>query len=177
MDQKLSVESSNKHKSKHNPLHRMPVFVSPIKQQDSNPVWTNCQFELPLKNGNLEDGQPVRIFLRVNEDSTAIENIIPVFPSGGNDQLLGYGPLDVMSLCLGQNPVTGLSTPGVIDEWVPIRLPADMEESPFSGTSITEQEMLLQHAKNGGRDDLKKPSKKKQDDRNKIMGRVRILVT
>jgi hypothetical protein len=82
-----------------------------------------------------------------------------------------------MSLCLGQNPVTGLSTPGVIDEWVPIRLPADMEESSFNGTSITEQEMLLQHAKNGGRDDLKKPSKKKQDDRNKIMGRVRILVT
>ncbi|KAL3924287.1 MAG: hypothetical protein SGILL_001139 [Bacillariaceae sp.] len=182
LDRKMPAKStSNKykvHKPK-NPLHQMPAFTSPVKQQDSNPVWTNCQFELPLKKGVLEDGQPVRIFLRVDEDSTAIENIIPGIPSGGNDRLLGCGTLDVTSLCLGQDPLTGRSSAGVIDEWVPIRLPADMEDSPLKGTSITEQEMLLQHAKNGRCDDLKKPpkNKKKQEARNKITGRVRILVT
>jgi hypothetical protein len=158
-----------------NPLHQTPAFMSPVKQQDNNPVWTNCHFELPLKKGVLQDGQAVRIFLRVDEDATAIENIIPGIPSGG-DRLLGVGTLDVTSLCLGQDLATGRSSSGVIDEWVPIRLPADIEESLV--TTAKEQDMLWQHAKNGG-GDLKKPPKKgnKDEDKNKIMGRVRILVT
>jgi hypothetical protein len=189
LDRKMPAKTSNKHKQvqfdqqqqKKNPLHQMPMFVSPVKQQDSNPVWTNCQFELPLKKGVMVDGQPIRIFLRVDEDATAIERI-PGIPSGG-DRLLGVGTLDVSSLCLGQVPVTGRPSAGVIDEWVPLRLPADIEEeaAAYMMTSITEQEMLWQHAKNGGGGELKKPpppkSKSEKEERNKIRGRVRILVT
>lgn len=181
LDRKMPARSSSKKKQfqqqQSNPLHQMPVFVSPVKQQDSNPVWTNCQFEIPLKKGVLEDGQQVRIFLRVDEESTAIEKI-PGIPSGG-DRLLGVGTLDVTSVCLGQFPATGRASAGVIDEWVPIRLPTDIEEEAASlMTNATEQEMLWQHVKNGGGDLKKPPPKSKgEDERNKICGRVRILVT
>ncbi|KAG7362197.1 hypothetical protein IV203_025863 [Nitzschia inconspicua] len=181
MDRKMPAKSSSKkkqlHRQQQNPLHQMPIFVSPVKQQDSNPVWTNFQFEMPLKKGVLEDGQPVRIFLRVDEDATAIEKI-PGIPTGG-DRLLGVGSLDVTSLCLGQVPVTGRASAGVIDEWVPIRLPSDIEEEEASMMSCAaEQELLWQHAKNGG-GELKKPPPKvrSEEERNKIRGRVRILVT
>ena len=169
--------NNNKHRIK-NPLHQMPTFVSPIKQQDNNPVWTNCHFTLPFKKGLLEDGSPVRIFLRVDEDGTAIENIIPGIPSSG-DRCLGIGFLDVTSLCLGQDPTTGRPSAGVIDAWVPIKLPPkdDQGDEPML-LGVEEQELLWKSAKSGRSDDLKKPSKtQKDDERNKIMGRVRILVT
>jgi hypothetical protein len=170
-----SKDNRNKYRIK-NPLHQMPTFVSPIKQQDNNPVWTNCHFTIPVKKGVLEDGQPVRIFLRVDEDGTAIENIIPGIPSSG-DRCLGIGFLDVTSLCLGQDPTTGRPSAGVIDAWVPIKLPPKENESEPMLLGIEEQELLWKSAKSGRSDDLKKPSKTNTDERNKIMGRVRILVT
>jgi hypothetical protein len=162
-------------------LHQLPTYISPVKQQDNNPVWTNCRFEIPLKKGVLDDGQPVRIFLRVDEDATAIENIIPGIPSaGGNARLLGIGFLDVTSLCLGQVPVTGRSSAGVIDAWVPIRLPPKQDSNDDNEPmllGVEEQELLWKQAKSGkGSDNLKKPMKT-EDERNKIMGRVRVLVT
>lgn len=123
------------------------AFVSPVVPNDNNPVWANCQFEIPLKKGALQDGQPVRIALRVDEDATALENIIPGIPSsGGAARLLGIGKLDVTSLCLGQNPATGKPTVGVIDTWVPIRLP-DEHEQDISGALDGVDEKLLLHKK------------------------------
>lgn len=90
-----------------NPLHLMPSFVSPVVQQDSNPVWNNTAFDLPLQKGALDDGQSVRIFLRVDEEATAIENFVPGIPSSGADaRLLGVGRIDVTSLCLGTSSLS-----------------------------------------------------------------------
>lgn len=158
-------------------------FVSPVVPNDNNPVWTNCQFEIPLKKGVLHDGQSVRIALRVDEDATAIENIIPGIPSaGGAARLLGIGNLDVTSLCLGQNPATGQQTTGVIDTWVPIKLP-DEHEQDFSGGAYTSvDENLLLH-KSIAVDDLDQkmaatPSKKEDsDDEKSAIPRVRLSIT
>ncbi len=156
-------------------------FVSPVVPNDNNPVWTNCQFEIPLRKGILEDGQPVRIALRVDEDATAIENIIPGIPSaGGAARLLGIGNLDVTSLCLGQNPATGQQTTGVIDTWVPIKI-RDEHEQDFAGVAYDSvDENLLLH-KSAAVDDLDQkmaaaPSKK-GDSENSAIPRVRLSIT
>jgi hypothetical protein len=169
------------------PLHQIPTFVSPVAPQDNNPVWTNCSFHMSLRKGAFHDGHPIRLFLRVDEDATALENILPGIPSSGGDaRLLGVGYVDLSSLCLGQVPLTGRADTGVIDAWVPIRLPD--EDPPMLGGSLAEQTLLLQevaagkHNKKGsdnsGDTDLKQASKvAAQSDKNKVMGRVRILVT
>mmetsp|Transcript_18797 Transcript_18797/g.42960 ORF Transcript_18797/g.42960 Transcript_18797/m.42960 type:complete len:270 (+) Transcript_18797:147-956(+) len=120
-------------------------FVSPVVQNTNNPVWTNCQFEIPLRKGALEDGQPVRIALRVDEDATAVENMIPGIPSaGGVDRLLGIGHLDVTSLCLGQDPATGRPAIGVLDTWVPIGHSDEQEQEPLAATGRVDDELLYQ---------------------------------
>mmetsp|Transcript_7021 Transcript_7021/g.17132 ORF Transcript_7021/g.17132 Transcript_7021/m.17132 type:complete len:470 (-) Transcript_7021:948-2357(-) len=124
--------------------HDYSSFVSPVVPNDNNPVWTNCQFEIPLKKGALQDGQPVRIALRVDEDATTIENIIPGMPKG-DARFLGIGNLDVTSLCLGQNPATGRPTTGVIDTWVPIRLAEDEQE--FDAYDSLDEKLLLHNNK------------------------------
>lgn len=156
------------------------AFVSSVVPNDNNPVWTNCQFEIPLKKGALQDGQPVRIAMRVDEDATALENIIPGIPSaGGVARLLGMGYLDVTSLCLGQNPATGRQTTGVIDTWVPIQRP-DEREMPATFESA-EEEFLSQ--KKLPPDDLDKkpaPSAKNEEDGEKSESktmRVRVSIT
>jgi hypothetical protein len=185
-DQKMPAKQQQRQQQKkRGPLHQMPAFVSPVMPQDNNPVWTNCHFNLSLRKGSFQDGQPIRLFLRVDEDATALENILPGVPSSGGDaRLLGVGYLDLSSLCLGQVPLTGRAEAGVIDAWVPIRLPD--EEPPLLGGSLAEQNLLLQEvaaaasgkasSRNVG--DLKQASQAGAEaDRNKIMGRVRVLVT
>lgn len=162
-----------------NPLHLMPSFVSPVVQQDSNPVWTNCHFELPFHKGALDDGQPVRIFLRVDEEATAIENFFPGVPSAGtNGRLLGTGKIDVTSLCLGQIPVNGRPEAGVVDTWVPIRLPEENEDLQMSGLAgLTQQELLYNTTGENPKAAAAKQRAAEEERRNKIMGRVRVLVT
>ena len=106
---------------------KFSTFVSPVVPNDNNPVY-DCQFELNMKRGAFQEGEPVRILLRVDEDA-GLESMLPgIASAGGAARLLGIGQLDVTSLCLGQNPATGRPTTGLIDAWVPIRLPDEQEQ-------------------------------------------------
>jgi hypothetical protein len=180
-DQKMPAR--HRQHSKKGPLHQKPAFVSPVVPQENNPVWTNCHFGLGLRKGSFQDGQPIRLFLRVDEEATALENILPGIPSSGGDaRLLGVGCLDLTSLCLGQVPLTGRAEAGVVDAWVPIRLPED--GPPELGGSVAEQRLLLHEAASAAsgkaslHGDLKQASKAgAAAERNKVMGRVRVLVT
>jgi len=169
-----------------NPLHLMPSFVSPVVQQDSNPVWNNTAFDLPLEKGTLDDGQSVRIFLRVDEEATTIENLVPGIPSSGGDaRLLGVGRIDVTSLCLGQTPCNGRPESGVIDAWVPITLPEDDDDDDDDGsnngsdnmTGLTQQELVYNATFKNPKELAAKQRAAEEERRNKVMGRVRVLVT
>ena len=127
-------DNSNNDKVSVKGVHRrhqfLSTYVSPVVPNTNSPVWTECQFELPLRKGALHDGAPVQLFLKVEEDSTTLENIIPGIASAGTmAKLLGIGQLDVTELCLGQHPLTGRPVTGVLDAWVPIRLPDEHEQS------------------------------------------------
>ncbi|KAL7558524.1 hypothetical protein ACA910_008118 [Epithemia clementina (nom. ined.)] len=103
---------------------RGDVQKSPIISQNNNPVWDNVSLAFPLrKNAMPVDGMRILVKLRVDEDSTAVENL---FPIGGNHQypgrLLGMGEIDVTDLCLGQTK-QGQALPGIQDAWIPISLP------------------------------------------------------
>jgi hypothetical protein len=163
---KFSVDGATS-TSTMNMLHQLPTYVSPVVPKTNNPVWADCQFELPLHKGAFQDGEPVRIFLRVEEDSTPLENMIPgIASAGGVARLLGVGHLDVTNLCLGQHPITGRPiTEGVLDAWVPIKLPDEQEQKPFIALGAHD-------------DELKKPSYPiKGDKANGMGGRVRVLIT
>lgn len=154
-------------------------FVSPVVQNNNDPVWTNCQFHIPLKKGALEDGQPVRISLRVDEDATALENMIPgISSAGGVARLLGIGHLDVTSLCMGQNAATGRPTTGVIDAWVPIRLPDEKEQEQPAGWGTIDEDLLLHKKPEYDILDKKKPAfPNKQGGEESGPARVRVLIT
>lgn len=119
-DSNVSDEDSKPSAKPQSPNENSPFFVSPIIPHNDNPVWTNCVFELPLPKGALKDGQPIRLALRVDEDATVVENILPGVPSGGDSRLLGTGCLDITSLCLGQIVDSGQPQVGVLDTWVSI---------------------------------------------------------
>lgn len=181
-DKKLSARGGG---SGENVFHQFSSFVSPVVPNNNNPVWTNCQFGIPLKKGALEDGQPVRIALRVDEEATALENIIPGIPSaGGVARLLGIGCLDVTSLCLGQNPATGRPTTGVIDAWVPIELPDEREQGNPVSWRTMDEELSLQNGIEYDAMDKKKASVPNKEDGSESKpggmggrGRVRVLIT
>ena len=177
-DRKISAKVSG-----YSTSHQFSPFVSPVVPNNNKPVWTNCKFEIPLRKGALQDGQPVRIALRVDEDATALENMIPgIASAGGFSRLLGVGCLDVTSLCLGQNPATGLPITGVIDEWVPIRLPDDKEQEPPVAWGNVDEELLLQKKRDYVDFDKKKASVSNKEDElgskpRAMGGRVRLLIT
>mmetsp|Transcript_14429 Transcript_14429/g.30027 ORF Transcript_14429/g.30027 Transcript_14429/m.30027 type:complete len:397 (+) Transcript_14429:158-1348(+) len=177
-DRKISAKVSGD-----STFHQFSSFVSPVVPNSNKPVWTNCKFEIPLKKGALQDGQPVRIALRVDEDATALENFIPgIASAGGVARLLGVGCLDVTSLCLGQNPATGLPITGLIDEWVPIRLPDDNEQEPPVAWGTVDEELLLQKKVDYVDVDKKKASVFNKENgfgsKPRAMGgRVRVLIT
>lgn len=141
-------------------------IVSPMIERDNNPVWDHCQFEFPLRKGALPtDGQRVRLCVRVDEDSTALENILPGVPTGGDARLLGIGYLDVSDLMLGQDANTGQALPTVIDEWISLSLQGR--------TMPTEVQEFLYHKE----DPLKPPGKARPPEPPKETGRVRLLVS
>lgn len=152
------------------PFELPPNFVSPIIPQDSNPVWTNCVFDLALMKGMWQDSQPIRLAVRVDEDGTMVENFLPGVPSGGDSRLLGTGSLDLTSLCLGQivkGPGLGQPQVGVLDTWIPIK---KVGESSLKGKRM-EQDAKHQGLKKHILDDDLKA------ENNDVMGRVRVLVS
>ena len=147
-----------------------PCFVSPVIPHDDNPVWTNTYFDLKLPKGVLRDGQPIKLQLRVDEDATAVENILPGVPSGGDSRLLGTGEVDLTSLCLGQMVETGQPQAGVLDAWVPIYLRPKHQEKQRQDAEMTLRQL---------NDPVKKspPAKDRENSANTPTGRVRVLVS
>ncbi|VEU40158.1 unnamed protein product [Pseudo-nitzschia multistriata] len=178
---------------------RFSSFVSPVVPNNNDPVWNNCVFEIPLQKGALGDGQPVRISLRVDEDATAIENMIAIpgigIAPGPRDRLLGVGGLDVTALCLGQNPATGRPATGVVDAWIPIKHPdddgeefgeeeRDDDDDAASQQARSEEELLRrkQDSVYGGPGGEAKPAAAATSGEGTVLrkrsgGRVRVLVT
>lgn len=135
------------------------TFASPVIPQNDNPVWTNCQFDIPLGKGRFNDGEPIFLQLRVDEDVTAVEYLIPT----AQDRLLGFGFLDMTSLCLGQQTFSGQAQVGVLDTWVPITMPE-------KGKAQSDEQKNEQ-------DTLKKPASTNNGNNNNVVGRVRVLVS
>ena len=104
---------------------------SPVVPHNDNPVWDNFSLDYSLhKNSMPIDGMRIVVKLRVDEESTAVESILPVGggAGGGDDsRMLGVGQLDVTDLCLGQTK-QGLALPGIQDAWLPLHLPRRGEE-------------------------------------------------
>lgn len=150
-----------------------PCFVSPVAHNDDNPVWTNTYFDLPLRKGALRDGQPITVQIRVDEDATAVENILPGVPSGGDSRLLGTGEIDLTSLCMGQMVETGQPQVGVLDTWVPIYLRRKHQEKQQEDAEETLRKW------NNPYDPLKKPPPDADGERAATAptGRVRVLVS
>lgn len=95
---------------------------SPTAHKNNNPVWENCNMTFDLHKGAMPvDGMKILLRLRMDEDSTAVENILPGIPSGGDTRLIGVGCLDITSICLGENTL-GQTIPGVLDAWIPISM-------------------------------------------------------
>jgi hypothetical protein len=144
-------------------LELPPCFVSSVIPQDNNPVWTNCYFDLRLLKGALQDSQPIRICIRVDEESTAVENLIPGVQTGGDSRLLGTGTLDLTSLCLGQIVESGQPQVGVLDTWVDLYKEGGNEST--SARDLKSDDGLM---KNPAEDLV---------NSNGTMGRVRVLVS
>lgn len=151
-------------------------YTSPVVPANDHPVWDNCQFECPLwKGGMPEDGQRIRLAIRVYEDATALENLLPGVPSSSDDaRLLGIGAIDLTELCLGET-VTGQSLPGIVDAWVNLTLPDHQQQA--------QQELWEERANQTdpmAMVNLKKPALGEGDGSsgsNKSTGMVRVLVS
>ncbi|KAL3945187.1 MAG: hypothetical protein SGBAC_000724 [Bacillariaceae sp.] len=164
IDQKQSLDSKPAAKT----LELPPAFISPVMAQDDNPVWANCFFDIQLRKGDFQDRQNICLSVRVDEDATAMENLLPGVPSGGDSRLLGTGSLDLTSLCLGQSAETGQPEVGVSDTWINI-------SSEKGGDELTEQEHKdydVDKKKNTATDE-----KDGVPDYPNSTGRVRIIVS
>lgn len=139
-----------------------PLFASPVVARDNSPVWENCQFEARLRKGALgEDGRRVLLHVRVEEDATAVENLLPGLPKSGDARLLGEGRLDVTELLLGETP-HGQALPGVLDAWIDLTLTTQSMPEEF-------QHVL-------GQDPLAPPPPL-QPSSTQATGKVRLLVS
>lgn len=151
------------------PFELPPAFISPVMAQDDNPVWANCFFDIQLRKGDFQDGQQICLSVRVDEDATAVENLLPGVPSGGDSRLLGTGTLDLTSLCLGQTKETGQPQVGVLDTWINISREKGDDEITVQLQKGYEQDI----------DKKKAPVDEKEGfmDLPNSTGRVRILVS
>jgi hypothetical protein len=166
---KRSASSSNNKKS---------GYTSPVVPANDHPVWDNCQCECPLWKGSMpEDGQRIRLAIRVYEDATALENLLPGVPSSSDEaRLLGIGAVDLTELCLGET-VTGQALPGIVDAWVNLTLPDQQQQA--------QQEMWedrANHTDPMAMVNLKKPPAGEDgsggsSSNNKSTGMVRVLVS
>jgi hypothetical protein len=150
---------------------RSPAAVSPIVPSDNNPVWENCQFDFLLRKGALvSDGRRIHLAIRVDEDSTAMENFLPGMPKG-DARLIGAGSLDVTDLCLGES-ADGKAMPGILDAWLPISL---------QGQQTDQEEELEGMAAYNKNDPLAPPvSKQKRQQAQTpppVTGMVRVLIS
>jgi hypothetical protein len=143
--------------------------LSPMIPQDDNPVWNNCQLELPLAKASMRDGQQIFIQVRVHEDATPWEYMVPGIPSGGDERLLGMGLANITPLCLGQTLNGHQAQSGVLDTWISIRMP---QPQLSANTNLKED-----NNNNNNNDDKDKKQKPAADAGASSTGRVRILIS
>jgi hypothetical protein len=109
-------------------------FTSPVVPQNNSPVWDHCHWEFILKKGAMpRDGMLVQLQVRVEEDRTMVEHLLPSPSAQG--RLLGIGTLDVTDLCLGETP-TGQILPGVRDAWIELNLPVPSADPGLRSASF-----------------------------------------
>ena len=159
---------------------------SPVVSRNNNPVWDNVTMTFPLrKNAMSTDGMRILVKLRVNEDSTAVENLLPIGGGGEDSRLLGQGELDVTNLCLGQNH-EGQALPGIIDAWIPLSLPkgekVDEDDSKPPPSHTKEASSHAAMHSNSKQDsevtDFSAAAAKKHDQSmSECTGRVRVFVS
>jgi hypothetical protein len=146
---------------KQSPVSPELSFTSPVIAQDNSPVWDQCQWEFPLRKASLpQDGMPIQLLIKVEEDRTAVETLLPS-PSQG--RLLGMTVLDVTDLCLGETPA-GQVLPGVRDAWIDLSMPASPEQTAQGGPSFSSSSSL----------DSKNETTAKATE---TTGRVRLLIS
>lgn len=124
-----SKPAAKKSSSTSNTNTKKAAFTSPVIPANDHPVWDNCQFDCVLRKGSSAyDGHRVVLHVKVHEDATTLENLLPGVP-GGSDaaRLLGAGTLDLTELCLGETS-TGQALPGILDAWVPLTLPQHQQQ-------------------------------------------------
>jgi hypothetical protein len=141
-----------------------PSVVSPVVPEDNNPVWDSCHFEFPLKKGACPDGARVLLCVSVQEEATAVENLLPTAVAGGgagNRRLLGLGKLDLTELCLGET-ATGQPLPGVRDAWITLSLEGQQHDERVPDLT---------------KDDPLAPPVKLEASMTKSTGKVRVLVS
>jgi hypothetical protein len=112
----------------------------------------------------MRDGQQIFIQVRVHEDATPWEYMVPGIPSGGDERLLGMGLVNVTPLCLGQT-LNGQAQSGVLDTWITIRMPQQQQQ---------QQQQQQSSNNNGDNDKKQKPT---ADINASTTGRVRILIS
>lgn len=147
---------------------------SPVVEFSNNPVWDHCVLDFPLRKGaTRSDGMGIILNVRLEEETTAVENFIPgIIPYGGNqvDRLLGCGEIDLTELLFGETN-DGNPVPGVRDEWIPLMLKQNLER----------QEMNAEQFHRTATDPLHNidvPSASTQhNEMNSITGMVRVLVS
>jgi hypothetical protein len=112
-------------------------YTSSVVQNQSNPVWPHCEWDVPLKKG-LEDGVPILLHVEAIEDASNTERMgIPLIPSD-DDRLLGVGDLDITPLCLGEDK--GQTQVGVMDVWLSLKK---------KGNETGEVRVLVSYVPNG----------------------------
>ena len=95
------------------PSHVTDLVTSPVIPHNDHPTWENCTLSLPVRKGHAPDGSRMQLVVRVHEDATAVETVLPGSPA----RLLGMGTVDITSICLGQTPTN------LLDLWIPLQQP------------------------------------------------------
>ena len=119
---------------------------SPVVSDQNSPVWSNCEWDLPLYKG-IQDGSRIHVALECSEDATAAESFgLPLVPSP-QDRLLGRGELDITSLCLGETD--GVTHVGVMDVWIPIHKDNNNNHDNDNKVSTGQVRLLISYKPNG----------------------------
>jgi len=135
---------------KNAPSQKSKTVRSSVISKNNSPIWnpydpkTESKFQIPVSKHDLiqEDGMSIYLHVCVEEDRTAVEQILPLGVGGtGEGAVLGEGLIDLSSFLLGKQEenfnsvendadgIKGLSKNntlrGALDVWVDLHPPND----------------------------------------------------
>ena len=101
------------------------IHRSTVVRSNSNPIWPTAQsdsntsqFSIPLEKGAMpKDGMRIILTVRMLEERTAADKMVPGMVQGSDDAMLGEGELDVTDLVL-RNEEDGTTAVDVWDSWI-----------------------------------------------------------